>query len=86
MRLKELLREQRENIESITVNNNLITYFSNNVKVLDLIEQEDKRYNLILNEIIIKLDEFQAEQESYYNTDKIYYYDLMDCKLDLKLK
>lgn len=55
------------------------------MKVLDLVEQEDKRYNLILNEIIIKLDEFQVERESYYNTDKIYYFDLIDCKLDLKL-
>lgn len=86
MRLKELLRENRENIESITVYNELITYFSNDVKVLDLIEGEDKKYKLILNEITIKLDEFQVEQESYFNTDKIYHFDLMECKLDLKLK
>lgn len=36
MKLKKLLRENRENIESITVNNELITYFSS----LDLIEGE----------------------------------------------
>lgn len=86
MRLKELLRENRENIESITVNNELITYFSSDVKVLDLIEGENGKYKIILNEITIKLDEFQAEQESYFNTDKIYYFDLIDCKLDLKLR
>lgn len=86
MRLKELLRENRENIESITVYNELITYFSSDVKALDLIEGEDNKYKVILNEIIIKLDEFQVEQESYFNTDKIYYFDLMECKLDLKLK
>lgn len=40
MKLKKLLRENRENIESITVNNELITYFSSDVKVLDLIEGE----------------------------------------------
>lgn len=38
MKLKKLLRENRENIESITVNNELITYFSSDVKVLDLID------------------------------------------------
>lgn len=86
MRLKELLRENRENIESITVNNELITYFSSDVKVLDLIEGENGKYKIILNEITIKLDEFQVERESYFNTDKIYYYDLIDCKLDLKLR
>lgn len=86
MRLKELLRENRENIESITVYNELITYFSSDVKALDLIEGEDNKYKVILNEIIIKLDEFQVEQESYFNTDKIYYFNLMECKLDLKLK
>ncbi|MDO5789101.1 MAG: hypothetical protein Q4P79_06515 [Fusobacterium sp.] len=86
MKLKELLRENRENIESLTITNDLITYFSSDIKVLDLIEGEDKRYKLILNEIVIKLDEFQAEQDSYFNTDKIYYFDLMDCKLDLKLR
>lgn len=86
MKLKELLRNNRENIESITVTNDLITYFSSDVKVLDLIEQEDKKYKLILNEITIKLDEFQVERESYFNTDKIYYFDLVDCKLDLKLR
>lgn len=61
MRLKELLRENRENIESITVYNELITYFSSDVKALDLIEGEDNKYKVILNEIIIKLDEFQVE-------------------------
>lgn len=81
-----MLRENRENIESITVYNELITYFSSDVKALDLIEGEDNKYKVILNEIIIKLDEFQVEQESYFNTDKIYYFDLMECKLDLKLK
>lgn len=86
MKLKKLLRENRENIESITVNNELITYFISDVKVLDLIEQEDKKYKLILNEITIKLDEFQVDQESYFNIDKIYYFDLIDCKLDLKLR
>lgn len=86
MKLKKLLRENRENIESITVNNELITYFSSDVKVLDLIEGENGKYKLILNEIIIKLDEFQVERESYFNTDKIYYFDLIDCKLDLKLR
>lgn len=86
MKLKKLLRENRENIESITVNNELITYFSSDVKVLDLIEGENEKYKLILNEIIIKLDEFQVERESYFNTDKIYYFDLIDCKLDLKLR
>lgn len=86
MKLKKLLRENRENIESITVNNKLITYFSSDVKVLDLIEGENGKYKLILNEIIIKLDEFQVERESYFNTDKIYYFDLIDCKLDLKLR
>lgn len=86
MKLKELLRNNRENIESITVTNDLITYFSSDVKVLDLIEGENGKYKLILNEITIKLDEFQVERESYFNTDKIYYYDLIDCKLDLKLR
>lgn len=86
MKLKKLLRENRENIESITVNNELITYFSSDVKVLDLIEGENGKYKLILDEIIIKLDEFQVERESYFNTDKIYYFDLIDCKLDLKLR
>lgn len=86
MKLKKLLRENRENIESITVNNELITYFSSDVKVLDLIEGENGKYKLILNGIIIKLDEFQVERESYFNTDKIYYFDLIDCKLDLKLR
>ena len=55
MRLKELLRENRENIESITVYNELITYFSNDVKVLDLIEGEDKKYKLIVNLSHLKL-------------------------------
>jgi|GEM_PF-7000213 len=86
MKLKKLLRENRENIESITVNNELITYFSSDVKVLDLIEGENGKYKLILNGIIIKLDEFQVERESYFNTNKIYYFDLIDCKLDLKLR
>ena len=86
MKLKKLLRENRENIESITVNNELITYFSSDVKVLDLIEGENGKYKFILNGIIIKLDEFQVERESYFNTNKIYYFDLIDCKLDLKLR
>lgn len=86
MKLKKLLRQNRENIESITVNSEVITFFSNDVKVLDLIEQGNGLYHIILNEIIIKLDEIQVEQESYYNTDKIYYYDLIDCKIDLKLR
>lgn len=86
MRLKELLRQNRENIESITVNSEVITFFSNDVKVLDLIEQGNGLYHIILNEIIIKLDEIQVEQESYFNKDKVYYYDLVDCKIDLKLR
>lgn len=86
MKLKELLKENRDNIENITINNKLITFFSRDVKALDIIKQGNGLYHILLNEIIIKLDEIQVEQESYFNTDKTYYYDLIDCKIDLKLR
>jgi hypothetical protein len=85
MKLKDLLKENRENIQSITITNGLITYFKNDVEVIDIIDIQD-RYKIIVEDITLKLDEFQANTESYYSTDKIFYFDLIDFKVDLKLK
>ncbi|WP_337743017.1 hypothetical protein [Fusobacterium gonidiaformans] len=85
MKLKDLLKGNRENIQSITITNGLITYFKNDVEVLDIIDIQDG-YKIIVGDITLKLDEFQANTESYYSTDKIFYFDLIDFKVDLKLK
>lgn len=85
MKLKDLLKGNRENIQSITITNGLITYFKNDVEVLDTIDIQDG-YKIIVGDITLKLDEFQANTESYYSTDKIFYFDLIDFKVDLKLK
>ena len=85
MKLKDLLKGNRENIQSITITNGLITYFKNDVEVLDIIYIQDG-YKIIVGDITLKLDEFQANTESYYSTDKIFYFDLIDFKVDLKLK
>ena len=85
MKLKDLLKGNRENIQSITITNGLITYFKNDVEVLDIIDIQDG-YKIIVGDITLKLDEFQANTGSYYSTDKIFYFDLIDFKVDLKLK
>ena len=85
MKLKDLLKGNRENIKSITITNGLITYFKNDVEVIDIIDIQDG-YKIIVGDITLKLDEFQASIESYYSTDKIFYFDLIDFKVDLKLK
>lgn len=85
MKLKDLLKGNRKNIQSITITNGLITYFKNDVEVLDIIDIQDG-YKIIVGDITLKLDEFQANTESYYSTDKIFYFDLIDFKVDLKLK
>lgn len=85
MKLKDLLKGNRENIQSITITNGLITYFKNDVEVLDIIDIQDG-YKIIVGDITLKLDEFQVNTESYYSTDKIFYFDLIDFKVDLKLK
>ena len=85
MKLKDLLKGNRENIQSITITNGLITYFKNDVEVLDIIDIQDG-YKIIVGDITLKLDELQANTESYYSTDKIFYFDLIDFKVDLKLK
>lgn len=85
MKLKDLLKGNRENIQSITITNGLITYFKNDVEVIDIIDIQDG-YKIIVGDITLKLDEFQANTESYYSTDKIFYFDLIDFKVDLKLK
>lgn len=85
MKLKDLLKGNRENIQNITITNGLITYFKNDVEVIDIIDIQDG-YKIIVGDITLKLDEFQANTESYYSTDKIFYFDLIDFKVDLKLK
>ena len=64
MKLNDLLKGNRENIQSITITNGLITYFKNDVEVLDIIDIQDG-YKIIVGDITLKLDEFQASIESY---------------------
>lgn len=87
MTFKEFMRENEERIESITIHNNNMRFFSNKIEFVSFIQGDNGSWELSINDLTLKLEEWQVSKEESFRLDNnLWFYDLAEFKIDFKLK
>lgn len=85
MLLKNLLLEKRDNIESMIIASEDMTYSSSNISKLDLIPTGVGSYSLVLNEVVFDFADEELEKEGEL-VKGVFYFDLGRVKIELTLR
>lgn len=85
MLLKNLLLEKRDNIESMIIASEDMTYSSSNISKLDLIPTGVGSYSLVLNEVVFDFTDEELEKEGEL-VKGVFYFDLGRVKIELTLR
>lgn len=85
MLLKNLLLEKRDNIESMIIVSEDMTYSSSNISKLDLIPTGVGSYSLVLNEVVFDFTDEELEKEGEL-VKGVFYFDLGRVKIELTLR
>ena len=85
MRLRELLMEEGQNIISMIIESEDMTYSSSNISKLDLIPVGVGNYTLVLNEVIFDFSDEDLDKEGILKNG-VYYFDLGKAKIEVVLR